>query len=94
MRLTAHETESIKSAVIERDPAAGVYIFGSRTDDTKKGGDIDVLIISDRIDFNARRDIRLDLYRKIGDQKIDIVIYKNEDTSNFKNLALLEAVKL
>ncbi|MDP1659470.1 MAG: hypothetical protein Q8L73_09005 [Methylotenera sp.] len=50
--------------------------FGSRVDDTRKGGDIDLYIVTDqqsrlgekRIDFLAQ------IKHKIGDQRIDLVI--------------------
>jgi predicted nucleotidyltransferase len=52
-----------------------IYLFGSRVDDSKKGGDIDLWIESahdpelftKKISFLAR------LKRRIGDRKIDVV---------------------
>ena len=46
MRLKDFEIRAIKEAVRSMDSKAKVYLFGSRVDDTKKGGDIDLLIIS------------------------------------------------
>ncbi len=42
MRLDALESEALKYAL--NDFNGDVYLFGSRTDDTKKGGDIDILV--------------------------------------------------
>ncbi len=53
-----------------------MYLFGSRTDDSKRGGDIDLLVRTDakekkgvlaRIRFIAR------LKQLLGEQKIDVV---------------------
>lgn len=49
MRLSPHEHICIKSTILKQNPITKVYLFGSRTDDTKKGGDIDILIISDKL---------------------------------------------
>lgn len=33
-------------------------------------------------------------YKEFGEQKVDIVSFKKDEPSNFKELALLESVKL
>jgi predicted nucleotidyltransferase len=45
MRLSDAERGAIRRAIADFDPEAMVYLFGSRTDDTKRGGDIDLLIM-------------------------------------------------
>lgn len=77
MRLNSSEIEAIKTTVARRDPAARVYLFGSRVDDTKRGGDIDLLIMSDVLSSDDRGNIRWDLCGKLGEQKIDILIAKD-----------------
>ena len=47
MRLSQEEIDTIKSSVLMIDENAEIYLFGSRTDDSKRGGDIDVLIVLD-----------------------------------------------
>lgn len=42
MRLTKQEVQIIKSAILQVDPEARIFLFGSRVDDQKKGGDIDL----------------------------------------------------
>lgn len=56
-----------------------VYLFGSRVDDRKKGGDIDLLIKpglnSGSIDmFNKKIQFLVLLKKEIGQRKIDVLI--------------------
>lgn len=78
MRLTAEQ----RSVIVEETahafgPTASVRLFGSRVDDTGRGGDIDLHIevegsaaeLLDReLDLHAR------LIRRLGDRRIDIVV--------------------
>ncbi len=77
MRLKKTEIESIKRIVAKYDPSAKIYLYGSRIDNNKKGGDIDLLIISNKITNTIKRKIRLELYEDIGEQKIDFIISQN-----------------
>ena len=85
MRLRPAECEAIQQACAATLPAgARVRLFGSRLDDTRRGGDIDLLIelaqpltaeelVARRTRFAAR------LYRSLGEQRIDIVTTVNDD---------------
>lgn len=42
MRLSEFEPQTIRNTLYEADPEGKAYLFGSRADDTKKGGDIDL----------------------------------------------------
>lgn len=68
-------------------------MFGSRVDDNKKGGDIDLLIFSDILTERDKRRIRIRLYDKLGAQKIDIVIARDL-SKPFVRLAYAEGVEL
>jgi len=93
MRLKDSEIQAIKETIYEFDEKAKIYLFGSRVFDDKKGGDIDLLIFSDKLTFGDRRKIRIELYDKIGEQKIDIALAK--DTSEpFVRIALKEGILL
>ena len=52
-----------------------VYLFGSRLDNTKRGGDIDLLIRTDEEKKGVLARIRMIAQLKflLGDQKIDII---------------------
>ncbi len=95
MRLTKFEAEAIRTIVKENIRDADVYLFGSRVDDKKKGGDIDLLIISDDdVTLRMRRKIYLELEDELGEQKIDIVAANRKKPVPFAKLAMLEGIKL
>lgn len=93
MRLKDSEQVSILSTVKNLDEDARVYLFGSRVDDTKKGGDIDLLIMSDKLTLDNKRAIKIKLYELLGEQKIDIVLAA-DDSNPFVKLALETGVEL
>ena len=66
-----------------------------RVDDDLKGGDIDILIISDNdISISQINRVKIDFYKQFGERKIDIVCFNSSDESPFKQLALAEGVEL
>jgi len=80
MRLTEQEIENIKFSVHKMmGDKAEVWLFGSRVDDNKRGGDID-LYIEPNQEFTVEEIINkhillaIELKAKLGDQRIDIVI--------------------
>ena len=84
MRISAFEREAIVNAITAYDPEARVWLFGSRMDDSKKGGDIDIGILSGKIDFMKKLGIKIDICGKIGEQKIDLVVSKTGEDKFFK----------
>jgi predicted nucleotidyltransferase len=80
MRLKESEVVAIKKSFETVFGDGTVYLFGSRTDDSKRGGDIDLFIeTSDKDDLFAKK-IRFlaKLKRDIGDQRIDVVFAMDE----------------
>lgn len=91
MRLTPSEVACIKNIIHAVDAQSDVYLYGSRVDDEKRGGDIDLLVISNKIDFNAKLEIMSQLYCELGEQKIDLLIerdFSKAFTSHIKETAL------
>ncbi|MDA3880726.1 MAG: nucleotidyltransferase domain-containing protein [Prolixibacteraceae bacterium] len=88
MRLTAYQTETIKELSKKHFGAQTIVcLFGSRTDDNKKGGDIDLLIENnDQTNFTIEKKAHFlaELKTKIGDQHIDVV-FDNNNTRQKKN---------
>jgi uncharacterized protein len=74
MRLSDRERNAIVTAVHRYDAQAQVFLFGSRVDDAKKGGDIDLMVRSASIGPAERRRIRRTICDAIGEQKIDILV--------------------
>jgi predicted nucleotidyltransferase len=74
MRLSEHEKDAILAAVRRFDEAALVFLFGSRVEDLKKGGDIDLLVVSESISRTERSRIRNAICDAIGEQKIDLLV--------------------
>ena len=83
MRLSKSEIEIIKTVAHEIwGNATNIYLFGSRLDDSKKGGDIDLYvhlngiqdpkkIMLQKAEFLCKLDILL------GEQKIDLLVQTN-----------------
>ncbi len=93
MRLNENERQAILGAIGTQDPQADVYLFGSRVDDSARGGDIDLLVLSRRIDLMAKLDILGDLHRRLGERKIDLVVYPDLGQP-FARIAATEGVRL
>lgn len=95
MRLKPEQIEFIKNKLAPIQRNAEIYLFGSRTDDQAKGGDIDILILSEKpIKRSDIRQFKINFYKKFGWQKIDVVSFLFKQENPFKNIALDEAIKL
>ncbi len=79
MRLTAEQIVAIKETAGKHfGKGASVRLFGSRADDSRRGGDIDLYITTDLPDvekiIKAEIQFLAELKRRIGDQKIDVLV--------------------
>jgi len=76
--ITSFEQEMILKAIHDQlGETAKIWLFGSRVDDNKKGGDIDLYVETDRHHpdcWQRKIFIISTLQTQIGDQKIDIFL--------------------
>ncbi len=79
MRLKPTEITAIKHCTQQYFNQSKIYLFGSRTDDKKKGGDIDLYIETTIQEDLLEKEIKflVNLKQLIGEQKIDLVINNN-----------------
>ena len=93
MRLKQSEINIIKNIVQQVDKSAKVYLYGSRVNDKLKGGDIDLMVFSEKISFMEQLKIKAEMHHQLGEQKIDLLI--TEDLGKpFVQLVLETAVLL
>lgn len=86
MRLSDKEIQAIKSTLLTLFPREcyEVRLYGSRVNDSLRGGDIDLLILTVDKEVRmllkeSRLDILVQLYERIGEQKIDLSFAAQED---------------
>lgn len=77
MRLDEGEVAAIKAAArLTFGPGAVVRLFGSRADDTRRGGDIDLHVETPiKIDvWKAKDDFLERLFARIDEQRVDVIV--------------------
>ncbi len=94
MRLEENQIVVLKNKLQSLSSYAKLYLFGSRADDSKKGGDIDLLIVSDTITKKDLRQIRIEFFKYFGEQKLDIVLDDGSFANPFTKHILQKAILL
>ena len=99
MRLTPEQIAIIRSAATEVFGSdARVWLFGSRVDDAKRGGDIDLLIEAVQLPAveSFMRKVRFlgKLEDGLGERKIDVVIQHPGDSRAIVRIAHETGVRL
>jgi len=94
VRISDQKRLILKNTLLKYFGASSVLrLFGSRVNDAEKGGDIDIYIepeiqLADEI-VEAKLDALVELHKRLGDQKIDLVV--NRKTGTF--LPIYEVAK-
>jgi len=74
MRLSSEEINVLKTKLYSISSTSKLYLFGSRVDDSKKGGDIDLLVLDNTLTKKDLRVLRVDFFKHFGEQKLDIIL--------------------
>jgi len=89
MRISQQYVDAIKqSTQTIFGKSTEVFLFGSRVDDSKRGGDIDLYIVPHSKDdrsnlFSKKISFLTQLKSVIGEQKIDVLMSKDTKRSIF-----------
>ena len=95
MRLNPEMANYLKQLIQEKIPGSAIYLFGSRVDDNSRGGDIDLMVITQNlVDKKIFTTIRIEFYKRFGWQKIDLINFTYEDQSIFRQLIEPQAIEL
>ena len=99
MRLSPSQIESIRAAATATfGKGTAVWLFGSRVDDAKKGGDIDLLVLPEvtPMEQSFAKKIRMLtlLEHDLGERKIDIIIEQPSDQRPIVAVAHATGVQL
>ena len=95
MRLGANEARAVGEEIRRLDPGAEIYLYGSRADDSAKGGDIDLLVVSDKLGFRDVLRLRTRILDRIGWQQLDLVVRRrNQRNEPLAAMAQETGVKL
>ncbi|MCX7735833.1 MAG: nucleotidyltransferase domain-containing protein [Candidatus Kapabacteria bacterium] len=89
MRLNAKQRKALEKAL--ENVEGEVYLFGSRIDDTKKGGDIDILILSESDPFEISRNVSTKFFIEC-EEKIDVIVM-NPNIHNQEEEAFLKVIE-
>lgn len=99
MRLSPEQIAAIRQSALDVfGEGTSIWLFGSRTDDGKRGGDIDLLIAPPALSADERllRKIRFlaRLERRLGERKVDVVIESPNDPRPIVRIAHETGVRL
>lgn len=94
MRLDVQGKEALRFAL--EDFKGEIYLFGSRLDNKKRGGDIDILLIPQKKITSLKLSLKIETrFFSKCEERIDVVVYKDtlfcrEILKNAKRLDISE----
>lgn len=103
LRLSQPERDGIRRAVVKACESQGIVwcrilLFGSRTDPSRRGGDIDLLIELDPRRpgdvYQLSQRLRITLEEEIGAQRVDLVFDDGGGPAGFPAIAREQGVEL
>ena len=96
IRLQTSQQEAIKQLASELFENARVFVFGSRTDMSQKGGDIDIYIQTTKKDalLKAKLVFLREFEKRFGEQKVDLLVDNGSKHKTIYEIAKKEGVLL
>ena len=94
MRISDNQIKVLKDKLYILSTQAKLYLFGSRVDDEKRGGDIDLLIVDPLLTKRDLRTLRIDFFQHFGEQKLDILLDNGKFENPFSKYIFQKAVLL
>lgn len=76
MRLDSDQKAALEYALA--DVEGEVYLFGSRAEKGRKGGDVDILIFTKRDPYQLSREVSVKYFSKC-EEKIDVVVMDKDN---------------
>jgi len=90
MRLDKQERTALKHSLVGLN--GEVYLFGSRLDDSRKGGDIDLIIFSSVSPYRLSQDISVNFFKEC-EEKIDVTVMDKHRLTD-EQRAFLNSIKI
>ena len=90
MRLDKEQKAALEKAI--ENVNGEVYLFGSRVDDNKRGGDIDILIFSEKDAYKLSRQVSVKFFMEC-EEKIDVTVM-NPNKLTREQEAFLKVIKM
>jgi predicted nucleotidyltransferase len=85
MRLDTIQRNALKTALLHLQTGDQVFLFGSRVDDAKRGGDIDLLIFSEQPGFELSQKVSRDFFKQC-EEKIDVLVINPKEMTEEQSL--------
>ncbi len=93
MRISKETIKYFKNSLLNNSDK--LYLFGSRTDDKKLGGDIDICILSsEKYTIQQLDKISINFMKQFGWQKLDLKNWTFNEKNSFKDLVMDSAIEL
>jgi hypothetical protein len=90
MRLDEHEKIALKHSL--RNVEGNVFLFGSRLDDDRKGGDIDLLVFAQGSPYRISQEITVNFFKEC-EENIDVIVMDHLNLSK-QQQAFINTLKM
>jgi predicted nucleotidyltransferase len=96
IRLKEQQQHTIKDLAMEFFNSSKVMIFGSRADETQRGGDIDIYIQTDKKEDILKLKIAFlrEFEKLFGEQKVDLLVDNGTKSKEIFEIAKKEGIAL